>query len=486
MGNTIEHPSVELPPEKLVMVTGGNTGIGYETAKSIAEMGARVCIACRSEDKAKAAIERMQEEHKNEMQKRSPAENAAAQASSQPTSEEIEIKPLNVEYIKVDLASLQSTMDFIQKTKERMQYLNILVCNAGIAFVKQEYTEDKYESQFQVNYLSQLLIVLHLMPLLRAGAPDSRIVLLSSEAHKGGKLDLDNMQGRKSFSRLTAYASSKAYMVMAAHFLARRLEGTEVSTFSIDPGLVDTNIMNNFSDLKLMSFFVGAYNKFGMMRTPKQGAATSVVACVDPSLRGKTAVFMKNCRPANPATFCWDGKKQEDLWDYSLGCLNQFISDGVLKEAFPSARPDLLTIPKDTRTVEEKIADDSGKKEGSSGDKEMGDKSKGGKASLERKQDEEQPEIESSSGATEVPSKKVKASQEPYGANLEEKIPEDTLKDEDNEPKASSKQEQTEEQPKRELPSAAAELPTERVKAEEKPSGQVSEERGVTDNAENK
>ncbi|XP_038048265.1 dehydrogenase/reductase SDR family member on chromosome X-like [Patiria miniata] len=437
MGNKIEHPSVELPPEKLVMVTGGNTGIGYETAKSIAEMGARVCITCRSEDKAKAAIERMQEEHKNQMQKRSHAENAAAQASSQPTSEEI--KPLNVEYIKVDLASLQSTMDFIQETKERMQYLNVLVCNAGIGFAKQAYTEDNYESHFQVNYLSHLLIVLHLMPLLQTGAPDSRIVLLSSAAHKGGKLDLDNMQGRKSYSRIGAYGSSKAYMIMAAHFLSRRLEETGVSTFSVDPGIVDTDIVNNYSDWKLLSFFGGASKKMGMMRTPKKGAATSVVACVDPSLRGKTAVFMKSCRPANPANFCRDGKKQEDLWGYSLGCLNQFISDDVLKEAFPSARPELLTIPKDTRTVEEKIADDSGKKEGSSGDKEMGDKSKGGEASLERKQDEEQPEIESSSGATEVPSEKVKASQEPYGANLEEKIPEDTLKDEDNEPKASSK-----------------------------------------------
>ncbi|XP_038066159.1 microtubule-associated protein 1B-like [Patiria miniata] len=473
MGNKLEHPSVELPPEKLVMVTGGNTGIGYETAKSIAKMGARVCITSRSEDKAKAAIERMQTEHRAEMQQRSHG-----QASSPSTSEEVEIKPLNVEYIKVDLASLQSTMDFIQETKERMQYLNILVCNAGIAFAKQEYTEDKYESQFQVNYLSHLLIVLHLMPLLQAGSPDSRIVLLSSEGHSSGKLDLDNMQGRKSFSRYTAYASSKAYMVMAAHFLARRLEGTGVSTFSTDPGFVDTNIMNNFSDWKLMSFYVGAYKKFGMIRTPKQGAATSVVACVDPSLRGKTAVYLKNCRPANPASFCWDGKKQEDLWSYSLGCLNQFISDDVLKEAFPSARTDLLIIPKDTRTVEEKIVDDPGKRDGRSDDKQMGDQSKAGKASLERKQDEEQPEIESSPGAAEEASEKPKAPQDSSAASAEEKMPEVAPRDDEKECETSYDKKQIEEHPEKE--SSFAEVPTKEVKTEET-SRQESEESMLKD-----
>ncbi|XP_022092454.1 retinol dehydrogenase 12-like isoform X2 [Acanthaster planci] len=373
------------------------------------------------------AIERMQKEHKNEVLK-SRSVRASGQHSS--TAEEAEVKPLNVEYIKLDLSSLQSTMDFIRETKQRMQSLNVLVCNAGIAFVQQGYTEDNYELHFQVNYLSHFLIALHLMPLLRAGAPDSRIVFLSSVAHSSGKLDLDNMQCRKSYSRYGAYASSKAYVVMAACLLARRLKGTGVSTFAVDPGVVNTDIQRNFSDWRLLSFFMGAYSKMGMMRTPKKGAATSVVACIQPSLSGRTAVFMKNCQPANPASFCRDEANQEKLWNYTLGCLSQFINDDALKEAFPFAEPDLLVIPKNTETVEEQIADELGKQEGSPDGKE-GCQPRGGEASFASKKEETEPEKEHPSEAAEVASETVQITQEANGYSSGEKMRGDAPEDEE-------------------------------------------------------
>ncbi|XP_033631202.1 nestin-like [Asterias rubens] len=351
MGNKLDHPDVQLSSEKFVIVTGGNAGIGFETAKSLAAMGARVCIACRSEEKAKAAIERMQSEHHAEMLKKNPpSEENQTQPDSLGLSTEGDRphEQLAVEFAKLDLSSLKSTMEFIEGVKQRSNSLNVLVCNAGIAFIKEEYTEDKFEKQFQVNYLSHLLIIFHLLPLLHASAPDARIVLLSSTAHSLCDLDFQNMQGgRKSYSRFKVYGSSKGYMIMAAHFLARRLEGSKVTTYSVDPGGVDTQISNNFSDLKVFNFLAKAIGRLGFLRTPKEGASTSIVACVDPALNDSTGVFLKDCKPASHSSFCGDQSNQESLWTYSLQCLEQYISDAALRAAFPLADQALLTFPKD-------------------------------------------------------------------------------------------------------------------------------------------
>ncbi|XP_071797842.1 uncharacterized protein [Asterias amurensis] len=359
MGNKLDHPDVQLSSEKFVIVTGGNAGIGYETAKTLAAMGARVCIACRSEEKAKAAIEQMQSEHHAEMlTKNPPSEENETQPDSLGLSTEGDRphEQLAVEFAKLDLSSLKSTMEFIEGVKQRSNSLNILVCNAGIAFIKEEYTEDKFEKQFQVNYLSHLLIIFHLLPLLHASAPDARIVLLTSTAHSLCDLDFQNMQGgRKSYSRFRAYGSSKGYMVMAAHFLARRLEGSKVTTYSVNPGSVETQIFNNFSDLKAFSLFLKALGRLGFLRTLKEGASTSIVACVDPALNDSTGVFLKHCKPASHSSFCGDQSNQESLWTYSLQCLKQYISDATLRAAFPLADQTLLTFPKDVVMQDEKL-----------------------------------------------------------------------------------------------------------------------------------
>ncbi|CAG2247466.1 WWOX [Mytilus edulis] len=167
MGTSKSIPMVSQPRDKIVVVTGANTGVGYETAKFIAMMGAHVVLACRSEEKARDAMRRMNEEFQTEKQLR--ADNVI-------TDDE-----LDIEFMKLDLASLKSTKAFIDNFKAKHKKLNLLICNAGIYSSHQVTTEDNFDLTYQVNYLSHFLIVAHLLPTMKVSGNDCRIILVSGQ-----------------------------------------------------------------------------------------------------------------------------------------------------------------------------------------------------------------------------------------------------------------------------------------------------------------
>ncbi|XP_021355419.1 WW domain-containing oxidoreductase-like [Mizuhopecten yessoensis] len=136
MGVTQSFPRVSLSRERVVIITGANQGIGYHTAKWIAMMGACVIIACRSEGKARQAIDQMNVEFKEE--------------KSKGTEGIADLEELNVIFMKLDNASLKSVMSFVSEFKATGFKLHTLVCNAGIGIHKQEYTEDGHELIYQV------------------------------------------------------------------------------------------------------------------------------------------------------------------------------------------------------------------------------------------------------------------------------------------------------------------------------------------------
>ncbi|XP_048765180.1 WW domain-containing oxidoreductase-like [Ostrea edulis] len=315
MGGSPSLPEVSLTADRVVLITGGNTGIGYETAKWIAMRGARVIIACRSEERAKAAIEQMQAEFKEERSKGTPGLCSC--------------ETLALEFMALDLASLKSVESFIDNFKAKEIKLHILLCNAGIALHAQEYTEDGFEIMFQVNYLGHFLLVAKLLPLMLNSGEDCRLIFVSSEAHRTASFDLDKAQGKhhtkENFKRLLYYGNSKLYQIMQMYVLNRRLQKTNVTINSLHPGIVETEIARNSTDLQAWKLFFQLAKLVHVTKTPIEGAKTSITAAVNPQFKDTRDAYFVDMKISQPNSLARDQEKQEALWRYSVDCLKDFI-----------------------------------------------------------------------------------------------------------------------------------------------------------------
>ncbi|XP_041467126.1 dehydrogenase/reductase SDR family member on chromosome X-like [Lytechinus variegatus] len=325
MGTTLASqravPDVDLS-QKTAIVTGANTGIGYDTAKTFAQLGAKVIVACRSESKAKEAIERMHKEHKEE------------KGNEKKTKFKIKANELDIEFMALDLSSLESTMDFVKAFKAKKIPLHILVCNAGMAYGGEVKTADGFEIHFQVNYLSHFLMTLHLLPELKSAGPNAKIVLVSSMAYRGARWQEDNMQAVNR-DQLSKYGFTKLYQIMEMFTLADKLKGSGIDVFSLHPGFVDTDITKKDGQqiAWLMRVLVSVITYMGLARTTFDGALTSIHAAINPEFDGKTAIYLENSKPAtlqNP--LATDKEKQAFLWKYSLDCLKDYVTEDTLKD----------------------------------------------------------------------------------------------------------------------------------------------------------
>ncbi|XP_061177286.1 retinol dehydrogenase 14-like [Saccostrea echinata] len=315
MGGSESLPQVSLTTDRVVLVTGGNTGIGYETAKWIAMMGARVIIACRSEERAQRAIEKMQKEFREEKTKGTPGLCSS--------------ETLAVEFMALDLASLKSVESFINNFKEKENKLHLLICNAGIALHEQEYTEDGYEIMFQVNYLGHFLLISKLLPVMLGSGDDCRLVLVSSEAHRAASFDLEKAQGKhhtkENFKRLLYYGNSKLYQIMQMYSLNRRLQNTNVTVNCIHPGIVETEISRSFTELQLWRVFFQLSKAVGKTKTPFEGAKTLITAAINPKFKDTRDAYFIDMKITQANSLARDQQKQEALWKYSIDCLKGFL-----------------------------------------------------------------------------------------------------------------------------------------------------------------
>ena len=271
---------------KVCIVTGGNTGIGKETARGLAQRGATVVLACRDVEKATAARDDI--------------------AKSTGRSD--------VEVEALDLGSAASIRAFAARFKEKHARLDVLVNNAGVWATSRGTTSDGFESTFGVNHLGTFLLTQELLPLLKSSAP-SRIIVLSSALHYRGKMVWDDLQyERRSYSGTSAYNQSKLANVLFTIALAKRLEGTKVTVNAVHPGVVATELSRNFPRLlmKIANLF---------MLTPEQGAACSLHVATAPELSGVTGQYFEKSRIKAPAKAALDEAAQERLWELSESLL---------------------------------------------------------------------------------------------------------------------------------------------------------------------
>ena len=244
---------------KIIIVTGANSGIGYEAAKEFARKGAQVILACRSMDKAEAALVAIQ------------AELPTAQA---------EIMPL-------DLASQASVRQFAAAFKAKYDQLDILVNNAGIMMVPYATTEDGFESQFATNHLGHFALTGLLIDLLLK-TPASRVVNVSSTGHRMGKMDFDNLlyEDGNGYSPAGAYGRSKLANLLFTYELQRRFEavGADAMATAAHPGTSSTNLTGHMADRWYFKLGQPLFEQ--MVQDADMGALPTIRAAVDPQAKG--------------------------------------------------------------------------------------------------------------------------------------------------------------------------------------------------------
>ncbi|CAC5376700.1 RDH12 [Mytilus coruscus] len=306
MGGNISFQRIPISKDRIVVVTGGNTGIGYETAKWMAMLGASVIIACRSEKRAQEAITRMKSDFRERVKE-------------QKTEGVTQTDDLSVEFMKLDLSSLKSTKEFVDQFTESGRPLNTLICNAGIAFHPLEYTEDGNETMFQVNYLSHLLLTFHLLPIMKRSGDDNRVILVSSHGHNNHStpFSVDKIQGNNT-TQITFQDSNTMETRNYIRF------------YKLNPGLVDTEVTRGFQDSSWMTWswkIVRAFSK-----SPAEGAEHTLNAAINPALKGVRDVYFQDCKPKNTNADARNKDIQESVLEYSLSCLNDYITDDIRNE----------------------------------------------------------------------------------------------------------------------------------------------------------
>lgn len=244
---------------KIVVVTGGNSGIGYEAAKMLAAKGAHTVLACRNPQKAEAALNSL----------RQAVPNGSA------------------ETMTLDLASLDSVRTFSADYHAKFNQLDILVNNAGIMAVPYATTEDGFESQLGVNHLGHFALTGLLFDLLKQ-SDGARIINISSNAHKAGKMHFDNIMFAEGdgYSAFKAYGQSKLANMLFTYELQRRCTqaGLPIVVVAAHPGGSNTSLGDHMTNNIGGKLAMAVFSR--LMQSAEQGAWPTVRAATDPAAKG--------------------------------------------------------------------------------------------------------------------------------------------------------------------------------------------------------
>ncbi|XP_037344443.2 dehydrogenase/reductase SDR family member on chromosome X-like isoform X2 [Pungitius pungitius] len=235
-----------------------------------------------------------------------------------------EYKEAKVEFSKLDLASLQSIRQFVQRFREQDLPLNILINNAGVMLVPEGRTEDGFEQHIGVNYLGHFLLTWLLLDTLKDSGKCghfSRVVNVSSSAHRVGKIRLKDLNSCRYYSSHAAYCQSKLAQLLFSSHLHQELRrgGFPLSSCAVDPGMVDTALYRHLgTPLSLVQSAVARL----LFRTPAEGASTVLLAALSPALEGEGGggYWTTGHREmTTPPTF--DPQLKLSLWETSVQLL---------------------------------------------------------------------------------------------------------------------------------------------------------------------
>jgi len=235
---------------KVAVVTGANTGIGYETARTLAAKGARVVLACRSREKGEAAVARI------------TAERPAGRA----------------EFAALDLSDLDSVCAFANAFNRDNDRLDLLINNAGVMMCPESKTAQGFELQFGVNHLGHFALTALMLPLLRA-TPNARIVTVSSIAHRSGKMVFDDLHfATRGYSAMGAYTQSKLANLLFTFELQRKLQtaGAEMIAVAAHPGWTSTDLQRHTWWARMLNPLFAMSSERGALPTLRAATAADV------------------------------------------------------------------------------------------------------------------------------------------------------------------------------------------------------------------
>jgi len=268
---------------RVALVTGANTGIGFVTARELARRGADVSIACRSHERAAVAAR-------------------AIRAAVGRT----------VTILELDLEDFDSVRRCASEVLATGRPLHLLINNAGLAG-KRGLTKSGFELAFGVHHMGHFLLTHLLLERIQASAP-ARIVTVSSRAHYRARvLDLDQVRRRTSLLGLREYFSSKLANVLFSAELGRRLDGSGVTTYSLHPGIVYTEIWRELP--RPLRPLLRLRETVPL----DESAATTLHCATAPQLANETGLYYEGCKPTLPSGLAQDRALAAELWTRSLG-----------------------------------------------------------------------------------------------------------------------------------------------------------------------
>ena len=277
---------------KTAVVTGATSGIGRATAIDFAQRGARLLLIGRNEARAR--------------------ETADAIRAAAPMAD--------FEIVRGDFAVQAEVRRVGEALLKRVDKLDLLVNNHGVTMAKRELTPDGYEATFAINHLGYFHLTGLLLPKLRA-TPGARIVSVASEAHRFGALELDDLNSEKRYGALRVYGKSKSANIHFTRELARRCGSPQLTINCVHPGGVSTNLGSGQGGpmLRMLQKLVMRF-----MKTPLEGAQTSIYASTSPDVVGKQGAYYADCREKQPAAHCRNDATARELWALSeqlTGCV---------------------------------------------------------------------------------------------------------------------------------------------------------------------
>jgi retinol dehydrogenase-12/retinol dehydrogenase-13 len=279
---------------KVAVVTGANAGIGLETARGLAALGATTVLACRNASKA---------------------ETARADIRVSTGNADVHVVPIDL----ADLASVQACAD---EVRARWDRLDVLVNNAGGVWTDRRLTAQGFEQTFGVNHLGPFLLTNRLLDHIGASAP-SRIVNVSSVAHHMAwrGMPFDDLQNEKRYKEGKAYGRSKLANLLFTRALATRLDGTGVDAYAVHPGPVSTDLGRDGDLRGITALGMTLARPFGL--SAAAGARTSIYVATAPEVAGHSGDYWVRSKPGHMARRARSAEQAERLWQASATLLER-------------------------------------------------------------------------------------------------------------------------------------------------------------------
>jgi NAD(P)-dependent dehydrogenase (short-subunit alcohol dehydrogenase family) len=284
---------------KTALITGANSGIGFETARALLSAHAEVIMAVRDSAKGERAAQMLRAAYPD----------------------------AHIHILMLNLGSLASIRQAGEQFLAHWTKLDLLINNAGIMATPLGYTTDGFEQQFGTNYLGHYLLTRLLLPALRQAAP-ARIVSLTSRVHQRSDIHFDDIQYRhRPYDKWEAYAQSKTADALLAVALTRHFGDQGITANAVSPGSIRTGLQQHMSyeEMRALGWYDDAGNLVSYFKTPEQGAATTTWASVAHELKGIGGLYLADCNEAPPfeqddkgyMPYAVDPEHAEQLWTLS-------------------------------------------------------------------------------------------------------------------------------------------------------------------------